>query len=127
MSRWTAFLPPPSGATIHAAAPSAPFGVRTRGHVGSFETLLAGFSGKISKADDLLANLLASPEPVGLADTIRFDHSVKRWLIWGGTRWREDKTEEVTRIIHERVAAMIRAEDGGKAVLTSDDQKNLLS
>jgi putative DNA primase/helicase len=37
---------------------------------------------------------------------LRYCHQLKKWFVWGGDRWREDATAEVTRRAKETVRAM---------------------
>lgn len=42
-------------------------------------------------------------------DTVRYCHAWKAWLIWDGTRWRRDDTQEIVRLAKNTANAMLIA------------------
>lgn len=87
----------------------------------ALDALLKDWSGHFNKTDDYLGDLLASEEPVGIGDVVRYDHLRSRWLIWKGVRWRPDLTEQVHDITRIRAGVWMASEG-----LTGDDKKALL-
>jgi len=56
-----------------------------------------------STRDDYFAWLLSQPEPLGLGDRVRFDHSTGLWHVWDAIRWAPDRTTKVYDLIRDKM------------------------
>lgn len=87
----------------------------------ALDLILKTHAGQIGKHDDQLAVLLALPAPVGIGDTVRFDHSRSQWHIWNGVIWEPDRVLGILDLIRVRAGDWIMSDS-----LSNDDRKNIM-
>lgn len=58
---------------------------------------------EVGREDDWFADLVDRPEPLGLINTIRYDHAHKRWHVWDGIRWKADATRGVFELLRTKL------------------------